>query len=444
MLTCLSLALFVGGALRQADLVNQNREASDQSAYLDYAKNLRTSHFQYVGDRNRMPVYPGLMALFYRQGMSDEQFFALGKRVGIGVALVVVIASFFILLRYVQFLEAFAVIQVAAFTVFAYKAPYIQADILFYGLAFALFILMIELLLRPRFTVAVAVGLVGGIAHLTKASVLPGIILCLMCLLARQVFESTEDLAPHSPQVDQRGKRWLRRLRPLLGACVAAVVFLLVIFPYIRTSRVRFGHYFYNVNSTFYVWYDSWDEVVSGTRAHGDRDGWPDMPPDKIPSMRKYLREHSVGQITARFVQGADVLRTAITKSYGYAPFVLLYFCLAVLLLCQNREHFMPLLRIKGVAVLLFFLLSYFAAYLALYAWYTPIVSGNRLVLSLFLPAMCVLVWVIDYASKRSLYFSICGRRIPASAGSPLVLMALLAYLLLTFPVQISRMPGGH
>jgi hypothetical protein len=122
LIACVSLVLFIGGALRQADLVNANLDAADQSSYIDYAKNLRTSHFQYIGDRNRMPVYPSLMALFYRPGMTDQEFFDVGKRVGIAVAIIVLVAAFLVFWRYVQFMEASTVALVAAFTVFAYKA----------------------------------------------------------------------------------------------------------------------------------------------------------------------------------------------------------------------------------------------------------------------------------------------------------------------------------
>lgn len=445
LLISLSLIVFIAGALRQADVVNGNMEASDQSAYMEYAKDLRTSRFQSVGDRNRMPVYPGLMALFYRPGMTDDEFFTAGKRVGIATAIVVLITSFFILTRYVQSIEAFSVIQVAAFTVFAYKAPYFQADILFYGIAFALFILMIELVLCPSLPRALAVGFLGGIAHLTKASVLPGLILCWVCLLTRAVSTNGYGIT-HRTNLTGPGNRqeWRHRLQSVFYAGLSAFLFLVVIFPYIRTSKERFGRYFYNVNSTFYIWCDSWTEVVTGPRAHGDRLGWPDMPPEKIPSMGKYLREHTSRQIAFRFVDGASVIRKAVARSYGYASFVLIYFCVAVVLLWQNRTHFIAMARSATNALLLVFLALNFLIYFALYSWYTPIVSGNRLVLGLFLPSMFCLVWVLDHARRNGLCFRVWDRQIQPSAISPFVLITLVAYLLLVFPEQISKMAGGH
>ena len=35
--------------------------------------------------------------------------------------------------------------------------------------------------------------------------------------------------------------------------------------PYLSTSKRVFGQYFYNVNSTFYMWYDDWPHASVGT-----------------------------------------------------------------------------------------------------------------------------------------------------------------------------------
>src|SRR5205814_8592664 len=58
----------------------RNRENStpallgDQSAYLGYARHLYESNYTVIEDRNRMPVYPFLLFLIYRPGMSEDEF----------------------------------------------------------------------------------------------------------------------------------------------------------------------------------------------------------------------------------------------------------------------------------------------------------------------------------------------------------------------------------
>ena len=70
--------------------------------------------------------------------------------------------------------------------------------------------------------------------------------------------------------------------RKLIAALlVVSAVFLAVLSPYLRTNKRVFGHYFYNVNTTFYMWYDDWPQASVGTIKHGDGVGWPAMPADE-------------------------------------------------------------------------------------------------------------------------------------------------------------------
>jgi hypothetical protein len=225
---------------------------------------------------------------------------------------------------------------------------------------------------------------------------------------------------------------------------VFAACFMIVVFPYIRQNKTLFGRYFYNVNTTFYMWYDSWEEVSKGTRDHGDKVGWPDMPEDQIPSMRKYLRDHTNRQIAARVVGGTGAIWGLTWRSYGYAPFVIFYLvCLAAIAL-QNKTEFRRWIAMRKNAVLAFFVVAYFGGYLLVYAWYTAIALSDRFALALFLPAMFVFVRFLALAQRENWRLArIRGRSIPASAVGPAVLAMLLAYAVFVFPYRISTMFGG-
>lgn len=435
--------LFVWGAERQGRLVNVDMNTTDQDAYREYVKNLVTTDYQYVGDRNRMPVYPLLMSLFYRPAMSDEAFFATAKRVNTGLALLVLVAAFFLFRRFTPAPDAAVAILVTAFTVFAYRAPFLQAEVLFYGLMFALFALMLELILRPRWSLAALVGLIGALAQLTKASVLPAIGLGLACLLLRALIAFFQARRKPASSVEIKVNARQPWLAPLASAAIFTVVFLAVMVPYISTSKARFGHYFYNVNSTFYIWYDSWDEVKAGTRAHGDRVGWPDMPDEQIPSLGKYWREHTPAQIVERFTQGAALLRDMTIGSYGYAPFVLLYGVFVALLLWQHRQRMFSEWLNAERALGIFFVLAYFCGYFLLNAWYTRIAFGNRFVLALFLPALFTLVRAIGVAQRQKMALCFWKRELPAASVSVAVLLLLMVYLISIFPHQSGSMYGG-
>ena len=62
--------LYWRGANEQMVLVNKFMGVSDQSAYMNYARQMVESNYTFTGGRNRMPVYPFLQSLFIDPGMS--------------------------------------------------------------------------------------------------------------------------------------------------------------------------------------------------------------------------------------------------------------------------------------------------------------------------------------------------------------------------------------
>jgi hypothetical protein len=201
-------------------------------------------------------------------------------------------------------------------------------------------------------------------------------------------------------------------------------MFLVSVFPYIQTAKRITGHYFYNVNSTFYVWYDTWAEAVAGTRAHGDRTGWPDMPAEDIPSMGKYLREHTVGQMVARVANGAAKVMTRVSNSYGYLDYVVVYAAGLVLACAVRWRRAWDGIRTNPFPPL--FAVAYVSMYVLLYFWYAPIAYGDRLILALFLPVL--------YAVSRGLHHLVSDERLHLGRHSirwlDLANVAILPWLL--------------
>ena len=116
------------------------------------------------------------------------------------------------------------------------------------------------------------------------------------------------------------------------------MAFLAVLSPYLLNSKRVFGHYFYNVNSTFYVWYDDWPAASQGTYQHGDGVGWPKMPASEIPSMGKYLREHSAGQIATRIKDGLTEMAVVSYNRLWYFKYVTLYLAFAAVLFASSGQ----------------------------------------------------------------------------------------------------------
>ncbi|MFC2030356.1 hypothetical protein ACFLWA_06470 [Chloroflexota bacterium] len=378
--------LYCYGAVRQLVHVNTEMHSIDQHAYMTYASSMKESGYTFIGGRNRMPVYPFLQSLFYRPGLTEDQFFVHGKYINLILSLGLLAGLALIFSHFFRWLHTLNLMLIVAFTVFVFKAGWLQTELLFYFVNFCLFLLMWQMLRQPSYPLAIATGLVAGLAHLTKASILPGLVLFLLAAGVQALLAALRERRSAEHIVFSSSALCSFLVVPLVG-----VVFLVTVFPYISTSKRVFGQYFYNVNSTFYIWYDSWDEAKEGTRAHGDRVGWPDMPPEQIPRLSKYLRDHTGKQIASRFVDGARRIWNNVVHSYGYFKYIAIYSSfLVVVAVCFWRR------TLRGLAarpILYLFLLGYFASYLILYAWYAAIADGNRLVLAQFIPFMFVVSW---------------------------------------------------
>jgi hypothetical protein len=439
-LVLLLAALYVTGAVRQLERVNTKSIAFDQDAYMDFTRRVRESGFSYTGDRNRMPLYPTLQALFHRVGAGDEALFRQGKYVNLILSLILLAGLALLFRRTFGPLHTLNLTLIAGFTVFIFRAGWFQAELLFYFLYFCLFLLLWRLLERPSLLMALLAGLAAALAYLTKASIVPGLAVFAICAAAQVAWlllQRRPGAAPAAVKGSDTPKS------PWLAAAVVPLVlavFLLAMSPYLNESKRVFGQYFYNVNSTFYVWYDTWEQAKAGTRAHGDREGWPDMPADQIPSLSKYLREHSPRQIADRFLHGAQEVTRNVARSYGYAKYVLIYAAALIAAIVWQRRRAAELVRRH--AFLIAFLVLYFAGYSLLYAWYSSIAAGNRLVLAQFIPLLFTLSMGLQSLLRGVKVHA--GRPLDALTGVNLLVLAVLVVdIALVLAFRVGRMEGG-
>ena len=422
--------LYWSGATRNAEKLNTDMTRADQKAYMYEAKRYHADPLGYVSGRNRMPMYLLLQAAAYRSDLSDGESFRRATRFNIVLSVLLLAVLYPVTRTVLTPLPAVVLLAITAFTVWVFKAGYVAAELLFYFLSFGLFLLMCRTVLRPTMGWGAATGAVAGVAHLTKASILPGFGLFLLIGLVDAIIRWWR--CPRA---------WPSARLPLLASAVAVITFALIIAPYAVTSKRVFGHYLYNVNSTFYLWYDSWDEAVRGTKAHGERRGWPDLPASEIPSPHKYFRTHSARQVVNRLLHG---LRTVVTSrsGYGYDPYVVgLFVFVAIAAFCQ-RDQLKPVLTSRWLVVA--FVGAYFAVYVALYAFYAPIAAGDRFILALFLPLMVSLAAVADRTPIASWSLHVFGREVrPWLLCNALLAATLAGELPIILTRRISTVWGG-
>ncbi|MBD2090594.1 hypothetical protein H6F67_12090 [Microcoleus sp. FACHB-1515] len=383
------IGLFCYGAIANATQVNLDVNRVDQQAYLAYARNLFSTNYHFVGGRNRMPIYPFLLSWIYDFRWSETEFFTRAKYFNIALSAALLPGIFLLLRQRLMLLPAIVIWLITTFTVFMFRAGYVQVELLFYVLNFCCFLLMWQLLKRPTWWLSSFTGIVFGVTHLTKASILPGMLIFFGCLALRGIF------GDRSPS--QTRKRSIAH--HFLCIALSTAFFLFTVSPYITTSYRFFGKHFYNVNSTFYIWYDTWEQAEQGTRIHDDHEGWPQMPADQIPSLEKYLRERTPLQMLDRLGSGIKEQYAVVSSGYGYWKYVVIYMAATLILMGTN---FRTVARsIKQSWWLALFVGAYFLGYLLLYAWYAPIASGNRFVLAQFLPLIITLAIAQQQMSKH-------------------------------------------
>ena len=436
--TLLLLALagfYLAGATEHAKRVNNFKARGDQSGYLGDAEAVyanwhgRTPPLL-IGERNRMPLYAGYLALFYSPSMSDDEYFVVAKRANIYLSLGLLALLAAILARFLKPVPAANLLLVVAFGYFVFKAGYAQSELLFYFLFFVAFLLMLKTLTAhggasPTLETAAGAGAFAALAHLTKAALLPlmaiFVVSCALSGIAKK-----RSPAPFSDGSVEKGAGLLF----FLAAAVATAVFLAVLSPYLLTNKRVFGHYFYNVNTTFYMWYDDWPRASVGTILHGDGVGWPTMPADQLPSASRYWREHTAGQIAARVAAGFADMAERSYKTYWYLNYVVAFLAFALLLVATRWKDVSALIRARPAAAA--FLVMYALAYLFGIAFYAP-VSGTgttRFLLAHLLPLLFVLSLLFTREPFCSSEWKV-GRIALRTRHFQLLISAMLAFDLL-------------
>ena len=290
-LICLAAYLHIA---QTQSIKNRDMRWSDQSSYMDEATKAYETRFTYTSNRNRMPLYPFLQALFYSPDLSPEAFFQQGKRLNVVLSLFcIALLSYVFFSRFSRLYAGYAMLLIAL-VVFAFKSPFFQTELLFYTLFGLTFILSIDTIKAPNKYKTVALGAMFALCQYTKASAMPGLV----------IFAASYGVLVLTKLYKREVNAHCAR-NILFSAVMPVFVFLLLLSPYLLESNEKYGTYFYNVNTTFYIWYDSWEEAKAGTNQAGDTIGWPDLPDDEIPSLSKYLEEHTAQDIVNRFVNGA-------------------------------------------------------------------------------------------------------------------------------------------
>jgi tetratricopeptide (TPR) repeat protein len=368
-----------------------------------------------------MPLYPAVLSLVFDEDwdafVDASAWFAILSSVAVLVGIGAVAYAT------LPVWPATALTLSAVVCVFIYKASFVQAELLYYGLLFACWLIFCRLLRRPDLRWAAAGGVLCGLTYLVKASgaaILAafGVAALVKAMaLARRAARTSQADGPRGTDAQWR--------RVLISAVVVILGFSAVAYTYLGNNKERFGRYFYNVNSTFFMWCDSWQQAKTFADTYRVSEGYPRLPPEQVPGPVNYWRSHTLGQMLQRLKYGFSTLGSLALRGPYFKYFALAaVFCIALAVRQRRRLH---TLVVENWAVLLFCILS-FAGYALAYAWYAQVAYGDRFVLSLFLPAMFSSLWLGWRLSAQEGHVRAFGGRVSALnllAGALVVMLVV-------------------
>lgn len=374
---------YFSAAQRHSQILNDSPQYTDQQDYLEFALKAHEMNYQYAGKFSQMPLYPYLQALFFQDDMDSQEFFQQGKQLNIILSLILLAGLFMIFTRYLSLVKAALLTLIIAFSLYIFKSAYFQSELLYYTLAFAGFLLMLAMIKKPTFLLALATGIVLGLAHLTKASALPGLAILVLVFSGIELVRWIRNYRTRDIDID-----FARQSAVRFGLLLLSLVsFLAVIYPYIRIANQKFGNYFYNVNTSVYVWYDDFTEAKAVDELYNFADTWSaEIPRDEIPTMQTYFQTHSLEQISERVLFGIRAQLNNIWSSYSLTNYLVSYLVLLLLTVLADPGNAWQ--SIRHWWFLIAFGALYFAIYLAAFTWYAPISPEPRFTYGLLIPAM--------------------------------------------------------
>jgi len=428
---------YSAAALDHARVVNTAKSRGDQSAYLFeaqiYYRNWHGLNAPPVAQpRNRMPLYPSFLAAIYRPAWTDPEFFEIAKAASVYLSLALVAITGVVAFRYFSPLPALNFTTIVAFGYFIFKAGYAQADLLFYTLHFLSFVACWQMLVgRPgvwRIIGAAAAGVLAGLAYLTKAANLP--------------FAAVAAAVPAGQAaVALIRTRRASALHVAAPAVLFGAVFLLILSPYLLTTKRIHGQYFYSL-ATVIVWYDDYASASVAILSYGP-DGWPPGPSSLRPGPPKYWREHSLADIGGRIGHGFRDMIAVSFRGYMFLSPLSLSAIAAALVAATRRSIVAGLVR-RHMALAVF-LLVYAGLYVPAIAFYEP-TSGTgtaRFLLAHFAPLLFALTALLTHPEVAAQRWHAAGLVLTMQQFHWMVALIWAADLIFVLPHRLMTTYGG-
>lgn len=401
------IPLYLTAARGHTATFNHDDYQNDQKVYLRIAQKLKASDYEHFTPRQRTPGFSYVLSAFWKPEYVEndelsnvsETWFERGKQINI-------VLSVFLLAGLCVFFQrtlggtvpALLATLACGFLLYVFRAGYTQPELLYWSLNVVAYYLLMRMLWAPGWGLAVAGGAVSAAAYFVKAGTQPLMLLFVVSYALKLAWDW-----------------WRQKKRPKLSAllqgAVVPAVFVALLAPYLMGSYRVFGNPFYSTYSKHIMWVragkDSFKNDMYAVMNAGAADrpitqedfdaAWKklsDKPPPEIPTLGRYLRTHTAGEIIARPFEGLVTNHKRMQKYYPSAYLFLQWLLWTALVVAAlNARKLWP--QIRSHLPVVFYVTGFFAGYLVLYGWYDGLRIGARLILSLYVPAVFTLIWFI-------------------------------------------------
>jgi hypothetical protein len=342
------------------------------------------------------------------------------------------------------------------------RSAYFQPEPLYFVFFFLTWVACISALSHNTLWIYGLIGALSGIAYMAKGSVFPLIMVFVGVSTLRCLWELVS--ARRRGFVLANGNLWHWR-NHLMGLLILGMVHLLTIGPRLTDAKEKFGDSFHSYPA-YWMWMDKFNpDCYEWMGQHNTKERLQALRPEDKPSLKKYIDTHGTDVFVQRLQDGtwnrvSEFLWPKQTKRSQkienqkpwksllewrgvYLIWLGVLLVALVVVLCSaapKAEHAGHVVFRHGTVTIVLFVLGSVAIYCAAYGFYAPIArgSGDRFMLSLYLPLVFCLIWGAESIVRRLRRRQGCSPWITRSyLAAQWLLFALVSWRL----VEIFRFP---
>ena len=358
----------------------------------------------------------------FKRGREAQVFLSLGFLIMLGIGAC----------RLFSLPAACNLVLLGGFGAFLPRAAYFQPEPVYFIFFFLTWVACMSALHHNSLWIYTIIGVLSGIAYMAKGSIAPLLGVFVLVSSLRCIWEF---FSAQRRGLQLAGAHLWHWRNHLVGIVFLGAAHLMTIGPRLTDAQEKFGDMFHSYAS-YWMWMDSFGgtETINDSSTgygwmdkHRSRDELTVMLPQDRPSLTTYLHTHTGQEALDRLWNGTrDRLEefawpkqtkrktTDLQKGWrGILEWRGLYLAwlfaalgaLVIVLVAAapKPEHAGHIVFRHGSVTTILFVAGTCAAYALAYGWYAPIAhgSGDRFMLSLYLPLAFSIIWGAETIVRR-------------------------------------------